>query len=67
MLSYKLQSLAISAALAAVAGFFLSLNVTYLYPSEFDPTVTFFGYAVLILGGFASYGGVVVGTFSSGA
>ena len=37
------------------------MNVTYLYPSEFDPSFTFFGYAVLILGGFASYGGVVVG------
>ncbi len=58
----KLQSLAIAAALAAIAGFFLALNVTYLYPSEFDPSFTFFGYAVLILGGFASYGGVVLGT-----
>jgi branched-chain amino acid transport system permease protein len=59
---YKLQSLAIAAALAAVAGFFLAFNVTYLYPSEFDPTFTFLGYAALVLGGFASYGGVAVGT-----
>jgi branched-chain amino acid transport system permease protein len=62
VLAYKLQSLAIASGLAAIAGFFLALNVTYLYPSEFDPTVTFSGYAVLILGGFASYGGVVLGT-----
>jgi ABC-type branched-subunit amino acid transport system permease subunit len=61
VLAYKLQSLAIAAALAAVAGFFVALNVTYLYPSVFDPTFTFFGYAMLVLGGFASYGGVVVG------
>jgi branched-chain amino acid transport system permease protein len=60
--AYKLQSLGIAAALAAIAGFFLALNVTYLYPSEFDPIFTFFGYAVLILGGFTSYGGVVLGT-----
>jgi branched-chain amino acid transport system permease protein len=60
--SYKLQSLGIAAALAAIAGFFLAMNVTYLYPSEFDPGFTFFGYAVLILGGFASYGGIVLGT-----
>jgi branched-chain amino acid transport system permease protein len=59
--AFKLQSLGIAAALAAVAGFFLALNVTYLYPSEFDPSFTFFGYAALILGGFASYGGVVAG------
>jgi branched-chain amino acid transport system permease protein len=59
--AFKLQSLGIAAALAAVAGFFLALNVTYLYPSEFDPSFTFFGYAALTLGGFASYGGVVAG------
>ncbi|MBN8997434.1 MAG: branched-chain amino acid ABC transporter permease [Rhizobiales bacterium] len=59
--AYKLQSLAIAAALAAVAGFFVALNVTFLYPSVFDPTFTFFGYAMLVLGGFASYGGVVLG------
>ena len=62
VLSYKLQSLGLAAALAAIAGFFLAMNVTYLYPSEFDPTFTVFGYAVLILGGFASYAGVAVGT-----
>jgi branched-chain amino acid transport system permease protein len=60
--AFKLQSLGIAAALAAVAGFFLAMNVTYLYPSEFDPSFTFFGYAVLVLGGFASYGGIVLGT-----
>ena len=60
--AYKLQSLAFAAALAAVAGFFLSFNVTYLYPSEFDPTFTFLGYAALVLGGYASYGGVALGT-----
>jgi branched-chain amino acid transport system permease protein len=61
VLAYKLQSLAIAAALAAIAGFFLALNVTYLYPSEFDPTFTFLGYAILVLGGYASYGGVALG------
>jgi len=61
VLAYKLQSIGIAAALAAIAGFFLSLNVTYLYPSEFDPTFTFLGYAVLVLGGYASYGGVALG------
>ena len=36
--------------------------MTYLYPSVFDPTFTFFGYAILVLGGFASYSGVAVGS-----
>jgi len=62
VLAYKLQSLAIAAALAALAGFFLALNVTYLYPREFDPTFTFLGYAMLVLGGFASYAGVALGS-----
>jgi ABC-type branched-subunit amino acid transport system permease subunit len=62
VLAYKLQSLAIGAALGAISGIFLALNVTYLYPGEFDPTVTFFAYSVLILGGFASYWGIIIGT-----
>ncbi len=57
-LAYKLQSLAISAALAALAGFFLALDLATIHPTEFDPVFTFFGYAVLILGGLASYWGV---------
>ncbi|MEO8543989.1 MAG: branched-chain amino acid ABC transporter permease [Betaproteobacteria bacterium] len=62
VLSYKLQSLGIAAALAAIAGFFLALNVTYLYPTVFDPTFTFLGYAALVLGGIASYWGVALGS-----
>jgi branched-chain amino acid transport system permease protein len=61
VLSYKLQSLGIAAAIAAIAGFFVALNVSYLYPSVFDPTFTFLGYAILVLGGFASYTGVAIG------
>jgi branched-chain amino acid transport system permease protein len=58
---YKLQSLMIAAALGAIAGYFLALNVTIVYPNEFEPTFTFFGYAILVLGGFASYFGVIAG------
>ena len=59
--SYKLQSLAIAATLGAIAGFFLALNLKFLGPEEFVPTFTFIGYAVLILGGLASYWGVAAG------
>ncbi len=59
---YKLQSLAIAAAIAAVAGWLLALDVNLLYPSAFEPTFTFLGYAILVLGGFASYRGVAVGS-----
>ena len=60
--SYKLQSLAIAAALGAISGFFLALNLKFVVPDEFLPIVTFIGYAVLILGGLASYWGVAVGS-----
>jgi branched-chain amino acid transport system permease protein len=59
--AYKLQSLAIAAALAAIAGFFLAINLRFVIPDEFLPIFTFIGYAVLILGGLASYFGVAVG------
>ena len=61
-LAYKLQSLALSAALAAIAGFVLALNLTLLVPEEFDPVFTIFGFAIVILGGFGSYFGVLVGS-----
>jgi branched-chain amino acid transport system permease protein len=59
--SYKLQSLAIAATLGAIAGFFLALNLRFVVPDEFQPIVTFSGYAVLILGGLANYWGVAFG------
>jgi branched-chain amino acid transport system permease protein len=61
-LAYKLQSLALSAALAAIAGFVLALNLTLLVPEEFDPVFTIFGFVIVILGGLGSYFGVLVGS-----
>jgi branched-chain amino acid transport system permease protein len=60
-LLYKLQSLAISALLGALAGFFLALFLATIHPDDYEPIVTFFAFGVLILGGLASYGGVVIG------
>lgn len=60
-LSYKLQSLAIAAALGAIAGYLLALNLSFINPFQFEPLLTFIGYAVLVLGGLASYVGVAVG------
>jgi branched-chain amino acid transport system permease protein len=60
--AYKLQSLAISAAIAAVAGWILALNLATIHPIDFEPLVTFFAYGVLVLGGLANYWGVLVGS-----
>jgi branched-chain amino acid transport system permease protein len=60
-LSYKLQSLAISGAIGAVAGIFYALELTTIHPLDFQPLFTFFAFGVLILGGLTSYWGVPVG------
>jgi branched-chain amino acid transport system permease protein len=59
--AYRLQSLSIAAALGALSGVFLALNLSFVNPQGFESQVTFIGWAVLILGGLASYGGVAVG------
>jgi branched-chain amino acid transport system permease protein len=60
--AYKLQSLAISAAIAAIAGFVLAINLATIHPIDFEPLVTFLAYGVLVLGGLANYWGVAIGS-----
>jgi branched-chain amino acid transport system permease protein len=60
-LVYKLQSLAIAAAIGAVAGWFLALNLATIHPDDYEPLVTFFAYGVLVLGGLATYWGILAG------
>jgi branched-chain amino acid transport system permease protein len=60
--AYKLQSLAISAAIAAIAGWILAFNLATIHPIDFEPLVTFYAYGVLVLGGLASYWGVLAGS-----
>lgn len=60
--SYKLQSLAIAAALGALSGWFLAINLESVSQESFEPLFTFIGYAILVLGGLASFPGVMVGS-----
>jgi branched-chain amino acid transport system permease protein len=60
--SYKLQSLAIAAGLGAIAGWFLAFNLQSVSQDNFEPLYTFLGYAILVLGGMATFGGVLVGS-----
>ena len=62
VLAYKLQSIALAAALGAVAGWFLALNLAFLNPESFEPLFTFLGFTILVLGGLASYVGVAAGS-----
>ncbi len=61
-LAYKLQSLAIAAGIASIAGWFLALDLATVHPTDYEPLVTFFAYSVLILGGLANYWGVIAGS-----
>jgi branched-chain amino acid transport system permease protein len=57
---YKLQSIGLAAAIGAIAGYILALYLAALDPSDFM-NYTFVGYAVLVLGGLASYLGIPLG------
>ena len=60
--SYKLQSLAIAAGLGALSGWFLAIHLESISQRSFEPLFTFIGYAILVLGGLASFPGVIVGS-----
>lgn len=60
--SYKLQSLSIAAVLGAVSGWFLAINLESVSQESFEPLYTFLGFAILVLGGLASFGGVLLGS-----
>ncbi len=64
--AYKLQALALGGVVAALAGILYTFASTSLYPDDFQPIVTFIGFAVLILGGIGSYPGVIVGSILIG-
>lgn len=59
--AYKLQSFAVASALGAVSGYLIAIYLSYLSPDAFLSTITFICYAMLIVGGLASFPGVLVG------
>jgi branched-chain amino acid transport system permease protein len=58
---YRMQSLAIGAVLAALAGYLLALDLGSLSPDEFQTDNTFIALAMLLVGGLGSYRGVLIG------
>jgi ABC-type branched-subunit amino acid transport system permease subunit len=59
--AFKLQAMAVGAALAAIAGLFFAFQFSFFSPGDFDPLVTFFAYTIVILGGTARTWAVPVG------
>ena len=59
--AYKLQSLAVGAALGGIAGLFYAWQFSFFSPDDFAPLLTFFAYTIVILGGTARTWAVPVG------
>jgi branched-chain amino acid transport system permease protein len=63
---YKLQALALGAALGAVAGLFYAFQFSFFAPGDFEPLVSFFAWTIVILGGTARVWAVPVGAIVFG-
>jgi neutral amino acid transport system permease protein len=59
--SYKMQSLVIGGVIGGIGGIVWSIGMQAVHPDTFLPVVTFFAYALLILGGAARVMGPIVG------
>jgi ABC-type branched-subunit amino acid transport system permease subunit len=66
VLAYKLQALALGAALAGVAGLFYAWQFSFFSPDDFQPLLTFFAWMIVILGGLGRVWAVPVGALLFG-
>jgi branched-chain amino acid transport system permease protein len=58
---YKLQAFSAGAALAGLAGLFFAWQVSSFTPDDFKPTITFYAFVIVILGGKTKVWAVPVG------
>lgn len=59
--AYKMQSFALGAGIAGLAGVFFAMDIGSLAPDTYLPIITFYAWTVLMLGGAASHWGPIVG------
>ena len=64
--SYRLQALALGAALAGLAGCVYAWQFSFFSPDDYQPLITFFGWMILILGGVGRVWAVPVGALVFG-
>ena len=60
---YKMQSLVLGGVIGAIGGSIFALSLQTVQPDTFRPQVTFYAFAILILGGTATVVGPIVGAF----
>lgn len=58
---YKLQAFMLGGAIAGIAGAFYAWQLTTVYPSNFEPIVTFNAWTMVVLGGAGSNPGTLLG------
>ncbi len=58
---YKLQSLMLGGAIAGIAGALLAWQLTTIYPTNFEPILTFNAWIIVILGGSGNNAGTLLG------
>ncbi len=59
--AYKLQALALGAALGGIAGLFYAWEFSFFSPDDFQPLLTFFAWMILLLGGLGRVWAVPLG------
>lgn len=59
---FKLQALVLGATLGALAGLLLALQIGSFSPDDYQPTITFYAYLILILGGMNRIWAIPVGS-----
>ena len=62
IVAYKRQSLMIGGAIGGLAGVMLALSFGTVRPDTFLPLITFFVWAILLIGGAGSYAGPIAGS-----
>lgn len=60
--AYKMQSFALGAAIAGLAGVFFAMDIGSLAPDTYLPIITFQVWTIMMLGGASSHWGPVVGS-----
>jgi len=59
---FKLQALVLGAVLGALAGLLLALQIGSFSPDDYQPTITFYAYLILILGGMNRIWAIPIGS-----
>jgi neutral amino acid transport system permease protein len=58
---YKLQALMLGGGIAGIAGAFYAWQITSVYPTNFEPLMTFNAWTIVVLGGAGNNAGVILG------